>query len=211
MKYVGRIAAILVVIVFNVLRYFYYHYYLGLPFKANFFILTIIFLAIAAWCGKQYDLVKYYSEKDPLTDTFNRRTVEQHFKNFLKDCKKENKKLAVIMMDLNKFKEINDTYGHNKGDELLSHFAYLIKKSVKNNDVVARWGGDEFLILVPDSKDDFESIYIQELQQKLASENFEKFSSVGVSLGFAIYPDDGQSLQELIQKADGAMYKAKGA
>ena len=86
---------------------------------------------IALWCGWQYDRVQYLSEKDPLTDTYNRRTVEQYFQKILQARKKENQKLGIIMIDLNKFKEINDTYGHHTGDELLSHFAVMLKKSVQ--------------------------------------------------------------------------------
>jgi diguanylate cyclase (GGDEF)-like protein len=115
------------------------------------------------------------------------------------------------MMDLNKFKEINDLYGHHKGDKLLNHHAILINKFVNKNGMMARWGGDEFLILVPNSKEDFESVYVRDLRKKLEDESFDELPSVGASLGFAIYPDDGQSFQELVQKADIAMYKAKGA
>ncbi|WP_342538146.1 GGDEF domain-containing protein [Sporosarcina sp. FSL K6-1540] len=210
MKYSGRIIAMSVVSLFNILRYFYYHQYLELPFKANFFILTFIFLSVALWCGMQFDRVKYYSEKDPLTDTYNRRTVEKYFREITRTIRNKDQKLGVIMIDLNKFKEINDTYGHHKGDELLIHLAYIINKSVKKSDRVARWGGDEFLILVPTSTNDFESDYIPEFQRKLENENFDEFPSIGVSLGFSIYPDDGQDFQELIQIADGEMYKAKG-
>ncbi|WP_186670756.1 GGDEF domain-containing protein [Sporosarcina sp. BP05] len=209
MEYNGRIVAIGIVGLFNLLRYFYYHQYLELPFRANFFILTTIFLAIAYWCGKQFDNVKYYSEKDYLTDTYNRRTVEQSFQKITQMYRRENLKLGVIMMDLNRFKEINDTYGHHKGDKLLIHLAVIIKKFVKKNDIVARWGGDEFLILVPDCKNNFERVYIQGLQKVLANERFDEFPSVGASVGFAIYPDDGQNFQELIQIADGAMYREK--
>ena len=63
--------------------------------------------------------MKYYSEKDPLTNTYNRRTVEQSFQKIAQTYKKENQKVGIIMMDLNNFKGINDTYGHHKGDELL--------------------------------------------------------------------------------------------
>lgn len=209
-KYHGRLIAVGIVGLFNILRYFYYHQYLELPFKANFFILTTIFLAISWWCGKQFDQVKYYSEKDPLTNTYNRRTVEQSFQKIAQTYKKENQKVGIIMMDLNNFKGINDTYGHHKGDELLIHLASILNNSVKKNDVVARWGGDEFLILVPDCQKSFESGYVRKLQQVLEDEKFDGFPSVGASVGFAIYPDDGQDFQELIRMADKAMYRKKG-
>ncbi|MFJ7933256.1 GGDEF domain-containing protein [Sporosarcina sp. NPDC096371] len=201
----GRIVAVGLVCLFNVLRYFYYHQYLALPFKANFFVITFIFLMIALWCGRQYDRMQYLSEKDPLTDTYNRRTVEQYFQKILQARKKENQKLGIIMIDLNKFKEINDTYGHHTGDELLSHFAVMLKKTVQKNDRVARWGGDEFLILVPDIAEDYETVYVRNLQLSI-----DGFPSISASLGFAIYPDDGENFQELLQHADRAMYEAKG-
>ncbi|NYF24791.1 GGDEF domain-containing protein [Sporosarcina sp. JAI121] len=209
MKYNVRLIAVGIVGLFNVFRYFYYHQYLGLPFKANFFILTLIFLVIAWWGGHQFDRVKFLSEKDPLTKTYNRRTVEQSFQKVTQICKRKNQKLGIVMMDLNNFKVINDTYGHQKGDELLNHVATIIKRSIRDNDIVARWGGDEFLILVPNCKEDFQTAYIRNLHQMIENEKLVGITSLGTSVGFAIYPDDGLSFQELLQIADGAMYKEK--
>lgn len=206
----GRLTAIGVVGLFNIIRYFYYHQYLGLPFKANFFILTTIFLSVAWWCGKQFDKVKYYSERDHLTGTYNRRAVEQSFQKIAQTCSNQNQKLGIIMMDLNNFKTVNDTYGHHKGDELLVHIAAILNEHVKKNDVVARWGGDEFLILVPDCNNNFESIYIRNIRQIIENEDFAEIPFKGASVGFAIYPDEGQSFRELIQIADGEMYRKKG-
>ncbi|MDN4608064.1 GGDEF domain-containing protein [Sporosarcina highlanderae] len=208
LKFSGRIIAIGVVGLFNVIRYFYYHQYLGIPFTLDFFILTAFFLTVAWWGGKQFDRVKYFSEKDPLTNTFNRRTIERSFQKIAKTCDKKGQKLGVILLDLNDFKVVNDTYGHHKGDELLTEIASRLNKSVNNNDLVARWGGDEFLILVPNCKDRFRVEYINNLNQTL-EEEFEHFPTIRASIGFAFYPDDEQSFQGLIQKADEAMYKNK--
>ncbi|MDW0116082.1 GGDEF domain-containing protein [Sporosarcina thermotolerans] len=208
MRFNGRIIAIGVVGLFNVMRYFYYHQYLNLPFKADFFILTTFFLIIALWGGKQFDRVKYFSEKDPLTDTFNRRTIERFFQRNAKVCDKNGKKLGVILIDINDFKAINDTYGHHKGDELLTEIATSLKKSVDKKDLVARWGGDEFLILVPNCTDGFRAEYIKNLHQAF-EEHLDGFPTVRASIGFSIYPGDGQNFQELVQKADEAMYRDK--
>lgn len=118
MPYRGRILAVGIVLLFNIIRYFYYHQYLALPFNWTFFILTAIFLSIAWWGGKQFDKAKYLSERDPLTGTYNRRIVEQYFYKAAKICDIKKQSLGVIMLDLNKFKEVNDEYGHHKGDEL---------------------------------------------------------------------------------------------
>lgn len=209
MGYQGRIFSIAVVILFNIIRYYYYHQYLGLPFKWNFFILTFIFLTIAWWCGKQYDSAKYYSERDPLTNTFNRRTIEQKFQRISAVCDKEKKSLGVIMVDLNNFKDVNDQYGHQKGDELLNQVATKLTNFVHKKDLVARWGGDEFVILVSHLKEEFNNDYIQALLRSLKEHNDREFSSIGASIGYAIYPTDGDNLQKLIQIADRGMYEEK--
>lgn len=210
MQYRGRFFAIGVVGLFNILRYFYYHQYFELPFKANFFILTAIFLLIAWWCGKQFDRAQFYSKKDPLTNTYNRRALELYFQKKALANKSKNYRLGIIMMDLNNFKTINDTYGHHKGDELIVHIASTLTKFVEKDDIVARWGGDEFVILVPNMSNDFKFNYVHNLHKELEKLNVENYPSVEASVGVAIYPTDGKNFQELIQIADRSMYKEKG-
>ncbi|SES38571.1 GGDEF domain-containing protein [Psychrobacillus sp. OK032] len=209
MHYHGRLSAIGVVLLFNLLRYLYYHQYLALPFKWNFFILTFIFLVIAWWSGKQFDNVKYMSERDPLTGTYNRRTVEQTFQKLARVCDQKNQSLGIIMLDLNNFKEVNDEYGHQKGDELLIHTASTLNHYVTKDDLVARWGGDEFIILAPNIKEDFADDYVQKLQRVIKEKSSETFTNVGASIGYAIYPGQGDNFQKLIQEADTKMYKEK--
>lgn len=205
MQYSGRLFAVGIVVVFNILRYFYYHQYMGLPFRMNFFVLTIVFLTIACWGGRQFDRAKYYSEKDPLTQAYNRRTVEKKYLRLISSCNKDKRKIGIMMIDLNDFKKVNDSYGHQKGDELLVSFSALLKENVQKEDIVARWGGDEFVILVPDVEKGFELEYTKRFQEKMDGNTF----GVGISLGSAIYPDDGTSFFVLLQKADSAMYKRK--
>lgn len=209
MGYKGRVFAVGVVGLFNVLRYFYYHQYLELPFKANFFILTAIFLSVAWWCGKQFDLVQYYSEKDPLTNTYNRRSLERSFPKLATACGKEGKKLGILMLDLNNFKEINDSFGHQMGDDILVHVASILNDFGKKKDLIARWGGDEFVMLVPDYQEEFKFVYLDALNQKLKGEKVDNLPMISASIGFSIYPDEGKTLQELLKTADEAMYKAK--
>ncbi|MGN7479020.1 GGDEF domain-containing protein [Solibacillus silvestris] len=209
MTYSGRILAIGIVLLFNLIRYLYYHQYLALAFNWTFFILTAFFLCVAWWCGKQFDNVKYLSERDPLTGTYNRRTVEQYFQKAAKICDIKKQTLGIIMLDLNNFKEINDEYGHHKGDELLIQIASALNKYVTKNDLVARWGGDEFIILVPNIEEEFAIDYVQKLQRAITLQSSESFSNVEASVGYAIYPQQGSSFQKLVQKADAYMYKEK--
>lgn len=203
MPYRGRILATGIVLLFNIIRFFYYHQYLALPFNWTFFILTAIFLGIAWVAGKQFDKVKYLSERDPLTGTYNRRTVEKYFHKATKisDIKKQS--LGIIMLDLNKFKEVNDNYGHHKGDELLIQVATALNTFVTKHDLVGRWGGDEFVVLVDNMKENTADAYVKELQLAITLENVE------ASIGYAIYPQHGKNFQKLVQEADANMYRDK--
>lgn len=209
MGYKGRISAVAVVVVFNLIRYFYYHQYMGFPFEASFFMLTIVFLVVAWFGGRQFDKAKFYAEKDPLTNTYNRRTIETEFKKYALVSKGENKKLGVVLIDLDKFKAINDNFGHHKGDELLRYVADILKKMAKKKDFIVRWGGDEFVHIVPNIKADFESAYVQKLKKELAKPNYLSLPSIDASIGIAIYPDEGDSFEALINQADTAMYEMK--
>lgn len=209
MGYKGRVSAVSIVIAFNLIRYFYYHQYMGFPFEASFFILTTVFLIVAWIGGRQFDQAKFYAEKDPLTNTYNRRTIESEFKKHAIVCKRENKKLGVVLIDLDKFKMINDNFGHHKGDELLRYVAVVIKETAKKNDVIVRWGGDEFVHIIPNVKADFKSTYVQKLKRELAKPNHLSLPSIEASIGIAIYPDEGESFEVLIQQADAAMYEMK--
>ncbi|MEK4533055.1 GGDEF domain-containing protein [Solibacillus sp. FSL K6-1554] len=201
--------AVGIVLLFNIIRYFYYHQYLALPFNWTFFILTAIFLSIAWSGGKQFDKAKYLSERDPLTGTYNRRIVEQYFYKAAKICDIKKQSLVVIMLDLNKFKEVNDEYGHHKGDELLVQVAAALNKFVGKHDLVARWGGDEFVVLVDNMKEKSADDYVTELQRAITLESVENFPNVKASVGYAIYPQHGKSFQKLIQEADAYMYQDK--
>lgn len=206
MGYRGRIFAVAVVCLLNILRYFYYHQYIGIPFNKHFFVLTGIFLSIAWIGGRQYDLARYYSEKDPLTDIYNRRMVDKVFYKLAKNCKTKDQKLGVIIIDLDNFKNINDQYGHHKGDELLRFVADSIKKTSRKNDVIVRWGGDEFLHIIPSVQKDFEFDYIKKLNKKLQQ---NAIFPIDASIGIAIYPDEGENFEALVQQADTAMYEMK--
>ncbi|AXI00189.1 GGDEF domain-containing protein [Sporosarcina sp. PTS2304] len=209
MTYKGRILAVGIVILFNGIRYVYYHQYLQYPFQASFFILTAIFLLVAWLAGRQYDVAKYYAEKDPLTNAYNRRTVHTVFKKRASTCKVKGKKMGVVLIDLDKFKTVNDTYGHQKGDELLRYVANLIKMNAKDDDLIVRWGGDEFVHIIPNIKECFQTEYVKKFKKQLANMSIESIPKIDASIGIAIYPDDGECFEELIHQADAKMYDMK--
>ncbi|PIC64880.1 GGDEF domain-containing protein [Sporosarcina sp. P13] len=209
MSYRGRFFSVGVVILFNVIRYYYYHQYLGYLFEPSFFILTAIF-SIVAWIGGwQYDLARFYAEKDPLTNAYNRRTIDKAFKKQAYACRCTGKKLGVVLIDLDDFKVVNDTYGHQKGDELLRRVADLIKMNAKSGDLIVRWGGDEFVHVIPNVKEGFQAEYVSNLKKQLTNLNMEPITSIDASIGIAVYPDDGESFEMLVQHADRSMYEMK--
>jgi diguanylate cyclase (GGDEF)-like protein len=117
------------------------------------------------------------------------------------------------MMDLNDFKPINDVFGHDAGDELLIHVSSQLLKSLRKADVLSRWGGDEFVIILPSTtKDDVINICAK-LASKLSKPHhlsqYDKSVSVTASMGVSFYPDDQMELLELIRAADKAMYYVK--
>lgn len=208
MQYKGRIYALGIVIMFNILRY-YYHEYFDVPNHINYFILAPLFLLIPWWAGKQYDLAKFYSEIDPLTNTYNRRIVKKQFQMLVHKGNKVHGRIGIVMIDINNFKGYNDTYGHDKGDQLLIDFATLLKQHASKLDLVARWGGDEFVLVVPNIEENFISSYIESLHNEFKKVQFIESATIKASVGIAIYPVDGETFETLIKAADIEMYNTK--
>ncbi|WP_040228549.1 GGDEF domain-containing protein [Bhargavaea cecembensis] len=202
----GRISAVGVVILFNILRYFYYHVYLDLPFKWDFFVLTAVFLAVAWFGGHQYDRAEYLSRRDPLTGAFNRRSLAEYVHRLARQGKG---RFAVILFDLDDFKQINDRFGHETGDAVLKNFAGELKTFIGKRGIIARWGGDEFLAVVRDPGETFKTELAFEATQQLGRLSYQGGRPVGVSFGIAVFPEDGADLEKLVDAADQAMYENK--
>ena len=150
---------------------------------------------------------------DPLTHLPNRRLLLEHISRGIDTCKRSSKQLAVLMLDLDKFKPINDNFGHSAGDVLLKLVAERLKASVRANDLVVRLGGDEFVILIEEI-DSLENLswtanrIIDNLSQPFLIED-HKFVHIGTSIGVSIYPDQATNTEELLDQADTALYAAK--
>ena len=154
---------------------------------------------------------------DKLTDLPNRRKFIDHLKQSIKSYKRNKKSFALFFMDLDNFKFVNDTLGHEAGDEFLVQVGNRLKEIFRNNDLVARLGGDEFTVLVEDIK--FEgrediSFLAEKMLRELASKPIfisGRPLQISTSLGIATYPENGQDGDTLIKHADIAMYSAKKA
>lgn len=154
--------------------------------------------------AKLYEDAKKSSLHDPLTGLANRRLMHIVFSRGLAEARRTNKPFSVIMLDIDFFKDFNDTKGHPAGDVLLSELSKLILKESREVDLVVRYGGEEFLILLPDTS--LEKSY--EAAERLRKV-VESKTEVTISLGVASYSKKTVKEKDLIDKADAALYKAK--
>ncbi len=161
---------------------------------------------------KSQDNLEYISYHDVLTDLPNRRLFNSRLEHSLELAKRNNTKLAVLFLDLDQFKHINDTLGHNIGDILLQAVSKRLMHSMRSVDTLARIGGDEFNILIENIRDIRD---IEFLVQKLINDFQSPFAcgdyaiATTVSIGISVFPEDGQESITLVKNADLAMYKAK--
>src|SRR5450830_55835 len=154
----------------------------------------------------------YLAHHDALTNLPNRMLMQDRLSQAIEVARRQRRKLAVMFMDLDRFKHINDSLGHAVGDQLLQSVAKRLVACGRQSDTVSRQGGDEFLLLFPyiEHADDA-ALSAQKMLTALAAPNHIDGSDIhiSVSIGISIYPDDGQDAQTLIKCADTAMYYAK--
>ncbi len=160
------------------------------------------------------DRIDYLAHHDPLTGLPNRTVLRDRFDQALAQARRAQGKVALVFVDLDHFKAVNDSLGHSSGDELLCAVARRLKACVRGSDTVCRQGGDEFLLLlvsVPDprSASVVANKVLAMLREPLDIGGHSLVSSA--SIGISVYPDDGDTFDALLQKADMAMYEAKGS
>lgn len=160
-----------------------------------------------------FDRLRYVAQYDPLTGLPNRELLSDRIRTTLARARRQQTSFALLFIDLNGFKRVNDTLGHAAGDQLLQRVAHRLSQSVRESDTAARLGGDEFVILV-------ERISERHSAQDVADKLYSAFSKpflvegcelvVAPSIGVAVYPYDGEDEFSLLKHADNAMYVAKG-
>lgn len=151
------------------------------------------------------------ARRDPLTELFNRSAFEKLTKNALRHAEKNASLCAFVIVDIDDFKDINDTFGHKFGDSVLKHIGDCLKRVFRSNDIIARYGGDEFVVLMTDLPSD--TIALNRCTELCGSIGFMREDGVELPLycsaGIAMFPDHGQDFGQLYQNADLALYKAK--
>jgi two-component system cell cycle response regulator len=162
------------------------------------------------------DFYKRLSQLDGLTEVYNRRTFEELLAAEISRSGRFRRPLSLLMIDLDQLKAVNDRFGHQAGDDVLKEAAWALKRSVRNCDIVARYGGDEFvIILVETGKTDAMTTADRLSRVMRASRDGQDGERAGderlmtISIGVASFPTDARAGDELVRKADQALYKAK--
>lgn len=160
----------------------------------------------------QKDLLYHQAHTDVLTKLPNRALFDDRLEQSILRAKRHKEKFSLFFLDLDKFKQINDTLGHDIGDKLLQHVASRLKHTIRANDTIARLGGDEFTIIANDlSNTQDVSIFAEKILNAITEplKIDEHTLSITFSIGISIYPHDGEDADTLLKNADIAMYKAK--
>ncbi len=152
--------------------------------------------------------VEELSITDRLTGLYNRLKLDELFAFHLSVAKRHQGAFSIIILDIDKFKLVNDTYGHQTGDSVLKEMAAILKKSSRLEDALGRWGGEEFLILLPSSGLDASMALAEKLRNVIAKHTFEGVGSCTASFGVATFRT-GDNEHSLVSRADLALYKAK--
>ena len=158
--------------------------------------------------------IEFLAHHDPLTNLPNRLLLKARLNKSIEKCVELNQKLAILFIDIDNFKVINDTYGHSIGDKIINLVAQRLQKDIRKNDTISRIGGDEFILVIENIE---EHKNIEKIASKIMSDfkdpiKLEEYLfETTISMGISIFPNNGLNVEELIKQADTAMYSAKNA
>jgi diguanylate cyclase (GGDEF)-like protein len=186
-------------------------------FGAIFVWLTIALSLQTAVDLQRIDLLESENVTDPLTNVYNRRYLDRRIEEEVARSKRYSLDLSVLMLDIDYFKRVNDTYGHHAGDAILSTFGSMVKADIRDLDVVARYGGEEFLVICTNTAIDGAALVAERLRQLVESHQFQFIDASGriqtiqvsISIGAAGFSMNVDSKDKLILAADQALYHAK--
>lgn len=150
-----------------------------------------------------------HSSLDPLTGAYNRRVMDAFLDKAFSEAKKNEHGLSLLMLDIDHFKSVNDTYGHLIGDQVLQLLVMLLQKTLRGRDTIIRYGGEEFLIILNDAKDEYVYKIADRIRALAESSLFTPDQQpITVSIGIGMYQNE-KTVMDLLQKADDNLYKAK--
>nr|WP_319388837.1 PleD family two-component system response regulator [uncultured Cohaesibacter sp.] len=151
---------------------------------------------------------------DGLTQLYNRRYMTSHLNALLASAREKQKPLSVLLMDIDFFKSVNDTHGHDAGDEVLQEFSQRMRKNTRGIDLVCRYGGEEFVVIMPDTDHSLATVVAERIRKKVFEKPFiihkgRQMIDVTVSIGLASSSKGLETQDELLKRADQALYQAK--
>jgi diguanylate cyclase (GGDEF)-like protein len=153
-----------------------------------------------------------YAVTDEMTRLYNHRYFQQRLDEELMRATRYDNQVSLLILDVDHFKNFNDTYGHPEGDRVLKIVARLIEKSIREVDIAARYGGEEFVVICPEKNGEGSLVPAERIRSAIADYDFRidgKPVPITVSVGIACFPDQAKSKTELIQRSDYALYYAK--
>ena len=161
-----------------------------------------------------YENVKMMSFTDGMTGLNNYRYFDNRLREEIKRAQRTGGMVSLIMLDIDHFKNYNDSLGHQSGDEALRKLGLLLKNTAREDDIVNRYGGEEFTVILPGIEKSSIAVLAERLRKTVEEEDFFKQNvqpggSLTISLGAAAYPDDADSVDQLIARADQALYISK--
>nr|WP_246599010.1 EAL domain-containing protein [Methylogaea oryzae] len=171
----------------------------------------------AVYCHRitnKIDELQFYAIHDPLTQLYNRRHFNEILSYEIGRAERHQHTFAVLIIDLDNFKDINDSFGHQTGDSALIGIAETLRASLRNGDLAARIGGDEFAVILPETENDGAEIVGEKICAAISRKKFTacgKHFSITASIGLAAFPNNGNTSESLLASADIAMYKAKSS
>ena len=159
------------------------------------------------------EALRTQSIKDPLTGLYNRRYMTEMLEREIRRAARAEQSLGLLVLDLDHFKAFNDTYGHDAGDAVLRETASFLTKSIRAEDVVCRFGGEEFVVILPTANLDAAHARAESIRSRLHEltvlHQGQSLGMITVSIGVAAFPVHGTSPQKLLDAADAALYRAK--
>lgn len=178
---------------------------------------TVVFLAeqggVAVENVRLHEEAQRLSLTDGLTGTWNRRYFQMQFRQVLATATRFERPFSILMLDIDRFKDLNDTHGHQRGDAVLIEFSQRVKHSLREVDTFARYGGEEFICLLSETDEEGARTTGEKIREAIRSESFgaldETPAAVTVSIGVSSYPRNGPTFNDLVEAADRALYRAK--
>jgi diguanylate cyclase (GGDEF)-like protein len=170
---------------------------------------------VLARLAQAHDALREQAMTDPLTGLYNRRYLVEFLQREWIRARRREGSLGVIMIDLDHFKRINDSFGHPVGDYVLTAISALLRMHIRSSDIVCRYGGEEFALVLPDASLESVKRRAGEMQAAIARLDLRHgeapLGRITASLGVAMFPDHADSPDSVLQAADGALYAAKSA